>query len=455
MEAHVPGAELLDLLPAAVILADDRGVVTVVNRAWRLLAGEAGGALAAIAPGASLLAPPAEGTAEDGARSVTAAARALADGERDTVEVEYAAEVGGASRRFRLRGGLVGSGSRRCMLLFQEDITEHERGAAERRALARQVAAGRGLIGAVLQQMRAAVLVVEAPAGNLLLANEQAEAILRAPVQPLHGIADFDRFVGFHPDGRRLRSDEWPLARVLAEGAVIENERIELLRGDGTPAVIQCNAGPVRDAAGALIAGVVIFADVTEQSRAEDALRLLADAGALLAASGDGDTAETMLARVADLIVPRLADWCAIDIVLPVRGAGTREIRRAATRHRDSPRTRLLEQLHHRFPPPPDRAHGAPRVVRTGSAELHARVSDERLAALARGEEHLRMLREVGLRSVILAPLVGRGRRVGALTLVLTEPGRRFDQRDLLLAEELGRRVGIVLEIALGAAPAG
>lgn len=187
-------------------------------------------------------------------------------------------------------------------------------------------------------------------------------------------------------------------------------------------------------------------------ARSSVGLELLADAGRLLAWSLDYETTLRSLARLA---VPRLADWCAIDVVEHLPGGSSPQIRRTAMRHRESPRMRLLEQLHRNFPPLPGRAHGVARVIGTGKAELHAHVTDEQLAAVARGEEHLRMLREVGFRSAIIAPLVGRGRTVGALTLALTEPGRRFDERDLLLAEELGRRVGLVLEIALGAAATG
>ena len=40
-------------------------------------------------------------------------------------------------------------------------------------------------------------------------------------------------------------------------------------------------------------------------------------------------------------------------------------------------------------------------------------------------------------------PLLGRGRVLGALTLVHAESGRRFGQKDLPLVTELARRAGV------------
>jgi serine phosphatase RsbU (regulator of sigma subunit) len=66
----------------------------------------------------------------------------------------------------------------------------------------------------------------------------------------------------------------------------------------------------------------------------------------------------------------------------------------------------------------------------------------------AQDEEHLRLLRGVGLRSAITAPLVARGRTLGAFTLVTSESGRLFDEHDLALAEEIGRRAGVAVDNA-------
>jgi light-regulated signal transduction histidine kinase (bacteriophytochrome) len=58
------------------------------------------------------------------------------------------------------------------------------------------------------------------------------------------------------------------------------------------------------------------------------------------------------------------------------------------------------------------------------------------------------LLRNLGLNSLIVAPLTSAGRTFGALTFVTAESGRRYDHSDLMLAEELAGRVATAVENA-------
>jgi signal transduction histidine kinase len=178
--------------------------------------------------------------------------------------------------------------------------------------------------------------------------------------------------------------------------------------------------------------------DVSAERRRDLEQRTLADAGALLKSSMD---TESTVAAVAQLAVPALADWCAVTLV---RADGSLE--QAAVAHADPERTKWARELNRRFPTDPRSPSGVPEVVRTGRPMLWPVVSDELLAQVARGDEHLALLRAVGFTSAIVVPLAARGGTLGALTMVFAESGRRYTEADLALAEELGRRVGIVLE---------
>jgi serine phosphatase RsbU (regulator of sigma subunit) len=85
-------------------------------------------------------------------------------------------------------------------------------------------------------------------------------------------------------------------------------------------------------------------------------------------------------------------------------------------------------------------------VVRTGEPELYPEIPDELLAESAVDEEHLRLIRELGLRSAMVVPLQTRGRVLGALTLVATAPDQRFDEDDLALAGDLARRAAMAID---------
>jgi serine phosphatase RsbU (regulator of sigma subunit) len=152
---------------------------------------------------------------------------------------------------------------------------------------------------------------------------------------------------------------------------------------------------------------------------------------------------KSALRRLADLVVPELADWCAIDMPGP---DGTLEL--VAVAHRDPGRAREAEELQRRWPEPRGAPHGPGHVLRTGQPELIGQVSDDWLVAAARDEEHLAMLRSLGMRSSICVPLRARGRSAGTLLLVMAESGRRFSREDLDRAVHLGALAGLALDNA-------
>jgi PAS domain S-box-containing protein len=180
--------------------------------------------------------------------------------------------------------------------------------------------------------------------------------------------------------------------------------------------------------------------DVTDRKRAEEAQRFLSEAGATLSSSLDH---RTTLASVARLAVPRLADWCAVDIV---EEEGSLE--RLAVEHKDPQKVQLAHELQERYPADPDSPQGVLRVVRSGQSEFYPDITDEMLVAATRDAEHLRLMREIGFVSVIIVPLVARGRTLGAISLVSAESGRRYRQAELELAEELARRAGLAVDNA-------
>src|SRR5215204_5084213 len=180
--------------------------------------------------------------------------------------------------------------------------------------------------------------------------------------------------------------------------------------------------------------------DITESKRREEAQRFLAEVGATLSSSLDY---RATLASVARLAVPRLADWCAVDIV---EEDGTLE--RLAVEHEDLQKVQLAHELQERYPPDPETPQGLLRVLRSGQSEFYPDIADEMMVAAARDAEHLRLMRELGFVSLIFVPLVARGRTLGVITLVSAESGRRYREADLELAEELARHAALAVDNA-------
>jgi len=118
-------------------------------------------------------------------------------------------------------------------------------------------------------------------------------------------------------------------------------------------------------------------------------------------------------------------------------------VQSVAVAHADPQKVALARRLRARYPVPLDEQDGLPAVVRGDlpNVVVHE-ILDEELVAYAKDEEHLAMLRGTGLASLIIVPLEAGGQTLGALTLARTTPGRVFDEADLALAGELGRRAG-------------
>ena len=199
-------------------------------------------------------------------------------------------------------------------------------------------------------------------------------------------------------------------------------------------------AVPVREDDGAIREWVGVHSDITEEKLAQTRLSFLAEASTGLAASLDYDRA---LADVAHLAVPTLADWCLVDL-LEADG----RLRRLTTAHADPA---LRERAHAwaaQFPPDEAAPSGAAEVVRTGHPEMVADIPDALLAANARDAEQLRLLREWAPKSYLCVPLIARGRMLGAITLITAESGRRYEDADLELAEELAGRAALAVDNA-------
>lgn len=177
-----------------------------------------------------------------------------------------------------------------------------------------------------------------------------------------------------------------------------------------------------------------------ERKRAAEALRFLSEASAELSSSLDY---RATLAGVARLAVPQLADWCAVD-VLEEDGS----THRLAVEHEDPAKVAWAHELQRRYPPDADAPQGLPEVLRSGRSEFYPEIPDEMLVAAARDPEHLRLMREIGFTSAMIVPLVARERTLGAITLVSAESGRRYEEADLELAEELARRAALAVDNA-------
>lgn len=145
-----------------------------------------------------------------------------------------------------------------------------------RKQAGQAIASAQTRLQAIVEQLPAAVLMVESSSGKLILANLRAAQLFNYAF-PLPFIGQewsvaFTALRVLHADARPYESHEWPIARALAGGETVLDEEIEFTRFDGSRVTLAMSASPVRDPAGNVVGAVAAFWDVTQRKRAQAAL---------------------------------------------------------------------------------------------------------------------------------------------------------------------------------------
>jgi len=200
------------------------------------------------------------------------------------------------------------------------------------------------------------------------------------------------------------------------------------------------------DDVGFMLAAARQGALALERSRVEAGRRLvqarlsiLARAGDLLAQSLDDPRT---LAAVADLVVPRLADWASVEILEP-----DGVIHSVALAHVDPERLAVAKDFRRRRPPELTSPTGIGHVITTGQPELVPEITEEMLASID-DPEALQLVQELKIRSAMIVPLRARGRTLGAMSYIWAESGNRYSSADLEFAQTLAARIALVIDNA-------
>jgi signal transduction histidine kinase/CheY-like chemotaxis protein len=180
--------------------------------------------------------------------------------------------------------------------------------------------------------------------------------------------------------------------------------------------------------------------DITERKTAERTARFLAEAGEILSRSLDY---EETLHAISDLVVPRFADWCFIDLV-----EGDGGIRRIAVAHPPGAGNEAIARTLQRAYAPKSDFHGVSQTFARGTSFLMNDVADEALIAVSRDDEHREALLSMGIRCFVSVPMTSRGTTFGVLTFLGTGGRARFEPGDVALAEEVARRAALAVDNA-------
>jgi len=121
-------------------------------------------------------------------------------------------------------------------------------------------------------------------------------------------------------------------------------------------------------------------------------------------------------------------------------------VKRLAVAHVDPAKVALAQELQERYPSDPNFSGGIHHVIRTGRAASMSSIPPALLDAVARDDEHRRIIRELNLHSYMCVPLLVQDKAFGAITFVSAESGREYGEEDLRLAQELASRASLAVE---------
>jgi signal transduction histidine kinase/ActR/RegA family two-component response regulator len=207
----------------------------------------------------------------------------------------------------------------------------------------------------------------------------------------------------------------------------------------------------VRQCAQALLRALRLDRETASREAAEEAhaalqrdqqgRALVAETTAALATSLDY---KATLTKLVGLLVPKLADWSAVEMIDENTGLSEP----VAVTHADAELVGHTWEMRHRFPTAAGAPMGVPNVLRTGKSELYEEITDEMIGSRAQNEEHAAMARALKLSSAMIVPLVAREVTLGAITLAYADSGRRYTRADLALVEDIAARAAIAVDNA-------
>lgn len=271
--------------------------------------------------------------------------------------------------------------------------------------------------------------------GSFTYTNQQWQEFFGDP-EKLQNTSGLDQFV--HPDDAATFKKLWQEAvsrqHAFTQEHQLRNIHTDLYRWHLTRIV------PIYGANHEVQKWIGTSTDIHEQKRAETSQRFLLKASKILSSSLDYQATLTSVARLA---VPYLADWCTIDIL-----EESDLFEQIAVVHRDTDKTQLVAELQDSgFSLSTIDNLGDPASA-IGASHLNPHIREDWLRTRVKKSKHLKLLREVGICSYMIVPLVAQNKIIGTISLVSSEPTRQFDEADLSVAEELAQRAALAVDNA-------
>ncbi len=212
------------------------------------------------------------------------------------------------------------------------------------------------------------------------------------------------------------------------------------IKKDGEYFEMSLSISPMKNSSGKVIGASTIIRDVTERNRRQALEQHMAEASSILASSLNY---RATLAQIAQLAVPEVADWCAIDLL-----EGD-QIEQLVIAHSDPEIVSLAQEWRKFFPISINDPHGIGLALRSGKSQVYPIITDQMIQKAAKNKHQLEILKSIAFRSSMVIPFSIRDKVIGSITYVFTQSSdRHFNRGDVAYAEELADRIAVSIDNA-------
>ncbi len=238
-----------------------------------------------------------------------------------------------------------------------------------------------------------------------------------------------------HPEDAKAVSTLWKEA--LEKGNVYEME-FRIKNGEtGEYNWFLGRAVPLRDEKKKIIKWFGTCTNIHYQKIATDIQTFLSESSKTLASSLNyKETLET----VANLAVPKIADWCSIELL------ENGNLVQAVVAHKDPKKAKWARDLRKKMPPDMNAPQGLAKVLKTGKSEFYPFITKEMLYKAVKTKAQLKLVLDLGFTSAMIIPITINGKTIGAIQFVTTESKKRFTEIDLKMGEELASRAALAIQ---------
>lgn len=130
------------------------------------------------------------------------------------------------------------------------------------------------LLESVMETVPVGIVITDA-SGKIVHGNSRVQEMVRHPVLHSEDADSYGEWVSFHQDGRRVESHEYPLSKVIRDGANRAELDVHYQRGDGTRFWMRIIGEPVLNNADERIGATVALIDIDEERQLRAAQSIL------------------------------------------------------------------------------------------------------------------------------------------------------------------------------------